>query len=148
MSDQGTASKNGELPKSILAHRPGTIRISLAPNDSAPTRARRALEEIGGDLDEGVRERSSVVISELVTNCIKHAGLSELEQIEVEIAVRPDLVRVGVTDPGDGFEIVAQRPGEEDGSGGWGLWLIERMTDRWGVDFSHNTNIWAEIDRS
>src|SRR5204862_3953150 len=96
--------------------------------------------------DPGVCERGSVVLSELVTNAIKHGGLTPLQRIEVEVSVRPDLMRMEVTDPGGGFEIAALTPGRADGSGGWGLWLVDPMTDRWGVDFRHSTNVWCEFD--
>jgi anti-sigma regulatory factor (Ser/Thr protein kinase) len=147
MPDLGSASSNGNHARGILFGRPGSFRLSLTPNDTAPTRARRALSELGGDLDPELRERGAVVLSELVTNSFKHGGLTGSQRIDVEVSMRPELVRMEVMDPGKGFEIVALRRGHVDGSGGWGFWLIEEMADRWGVDFGHSTNVWCEFDR-
>jgi anti-sigma regulatory factor (Ser/Thr protein kinase) len=148
MPDQARARQDGDRRAATLFGRPGSFRLSLAPDSLAPKRARSALTELDVGLDPAVRERSSVVLSELITNCIKHAGLGGSERIDVEFSIRPELVRLEVTDPGDGFEIVALEPGRDDGTGGWGFWLIEQMTDRWGVDFSHSTNVWCEFDRA
>jgi anti-sigma regulatory factor (Ser/Thr protein kinase) len=146
MPEETITSNNGHRPEGILLGRPGSFRVSLVPDDSAPTRARRALTEFAGELDPEVRERTALVVSELVTNSYKHAGLGESQRIDVEVSVRSEFVRMEVTDPGSGFDIVALRPGTLDGSGGWGLWLIDQMADRWGVDFSHSTCVWCEFD--
>jgi anti-sigma regulatory factor (Ser/Thr protein kinase) len=148
MPDQGSASNNGHRSAGILFGRPGSFRLALSPNDSAPARARRALAELGGDLDPELRERSAVVLSELVTNSFKHGGLSESQRIHVEVSLRPELIRMQVMDPGKGFDTVALRRGHVDRTGGWGFWLIDEMSDRWGVDCSHSTNIWCEFDRA
>jgi hypothetical protein len=31
---------------------------------------------------------------------------------------------------------------------GRGLWIVEQLTDRWGVDLSHSTRVWCEFDLS
>lgn len=124
------------------------FRVSLAPSPSAPREARRALADMRAHVDEDLAERSDLVVSELVTNSLRHAGLSESERIELQVSVRPALVRIEVTDSGNGFEPVAIRPGRENDAGGWGLWMIDQMTDRWGVDFSHSTHVWCEFDRA
>jgi serine/threonine-protein kinase RsbW len=146
MPDEHTPGLNGDLRRGALFGRPGSFQVSLVPEEGAPKRARMVLAELGGDIDAGVCERGSVVLSELVTNALKHGGLTPLQRINVEVSVRPDLVRMEVTDPGSGFEIAALTPGRADGSGGWGLWLVDEMTDRWGVDFRHSTNVWCEFD--
>jgi anti-sigma regulatory factor (Ser/Thr protein kinase) len=128
---------------------PDSFRLSLVPSRTAPTEARRALEGISTRLDHDLSERAGLVISELVTNSLKHADLSEPQRIELSVSVRPEFVRIDVTDPGDGFEPVALRPGDdENGVGGWGLWVVDQLTDRWGVDFSHSTHVWCEFDRA
>jgi len=30
---------------------------------------------------------------------------------------------------------------------GWGLFLVDRMADRWGVDRSEGTRVWFELER-
>jgi anti-sigma regulatory factor (Ser/Thr protein kinase) len=125
-----------------------SFRLSLVPSSAAPTEARRALEGLDDDLEQDLSERAGLVISELVTNSLKHAGLSEAQRIELSVSVRPELLRIEVTDPGDGFDPAALRPGVESGVGGWGLLVVEQIADRWGVDFSHSTLVWCEFDRA
>jgi anti-sigma regulatory factor (Ser/Thr protein kinase) len=146
MPDKSSRGLNGDNRHGALSSRPGSLRLSLAPEEGAPKRARMVLAELGADVDPGVCERGAIVLSELVTNAIKHGGLTQLQRIDVEVSVRPNVVRMEVTDPGSGFEIAALTPGGADGSGGWGLWLVDEMTDRWGVDFEHSTHIWCEFD--
>jgi len=127
---------------------PASFRLSLAAYPGAPREARRALEGLGSDLDKDLAERVDLVVSELVTNSLKYADLSESERIELSVSLRPALLRIEVTDQGDGFEPQALRPGRENEVGGWGLWVVDQMADRWGVDFSHSTNVWCEFDRA
>ncbi len=44
----------------------------------------------------------------------------------------PDCLRVEVADSGKGFEKVV-KPTTPDQLGGWGLQIVDRLTDRWGV---------------
>jgi anti-sigma regulatory factor (Ser/Thr protein kinase) len=56
------------------------------------------------------------------------------------------MLRVEVTDPGPGFdpEMDEPTPGQ---AGGWGLFLTERLADRWGVDRADGlTTVWMEMD--
>ena len=59
-----------------------------------------------------------------------------------------DALRVEVTDQGAGFEPTVLRPDPGERPGGWGLWLVDQLTDRWGVDFSHSTRVWCEFERT
>src|SRR5207245_2733634 len=52
-------------------------------------------------------------------------------------------VRVEVSDPGPGFQ--PRTAGPEPG--GFGLMLVERLADRWGVDPGGRSRVWFEIDR-
>jgi anti-sigma regulatory factor (Ser/Thr protein kinase) len=55
-------------------------------------------------------------------------------------------LRVEVTDPGPGFEPHADLPARDE-TGGWGLFLTERLADRWGVEREGGlTTVWLEMD--
>jgi hypothetical protein len=57
-------------------------------------------------------------------------------------------LRSEVTDNGPGFDPeVVRLDSINAGSGGWGLWLVDRLTDRWGVDLSHSAHVWLKFDR-
>jgi serine/threonine-protein kinase RsbW len=121
---------------------------SFAPDVGASANARRALEGFSGKLDDDLMERSTLVITEVVTNSVVHAGLTASQPIDLNIVLLPDMLRVEVTDQGEGFEPPTGRPDPSQRSGGWGLWLVDQLTDRWGVDFSHSTRVWCEFDRT
>jgi integral membrane sensor domain MASE1/anti-sigma regulatory factor (Ser/Thr protein kinase) len=124
----------------------GSIAVELEPGRESPATARAALSPLEGVLQTRPYRDLRLLVSELVTNCVRHArlGPSELIRLQVERAER--LVRVEVTDPGDGFEadLPDPVPGEP---GGWGLFLTERLADRWGVDSAGgSTTVWFEMD--
>ena len=118
------------------------LQVRLPASRKAPSLARNALLGLNGELD-GVREPVTLLVSELVTNSVRHAGLQPDDRIELEVAADPSSVRVEVSDPGPGFtmEEVPDLPGPE---GGFGLNLVRRIADRWGTVGSC---VWFEIER-
>jgi anti-sigma regulatory factor (Ser/Thr protein kinase) len=54
-------------------------------------------------------------------------------------------VRVEVADPGAGFE-PQPRDDEMNRPGGWGLYLVDRIADRWGVVRNRMNRVWFELD--
>jgi anti-sigma regulatory factor (Ser/Thr protein kinase) len=84
-----------------------------------------------------------LLVSELVTNSVKHAGAGPGEPIDLELRASADKVRVEVGDPGPGFEPTMAR----SEPGGFGLLLVARLADRWGVERDPRTCVWFEIDR-
>ena len=55
-------------------------------------------------------------------------------------------VRVEVGDPGEGFEPPSHQPTDLAEEGGWGLYLVDRLADRWGVSKDRGTMVWLEMD--
>ena len=88
-----------------------------------------------------------LLTSELVTNAVRHAQLKEGDPIGLEIDVDTDTVHVAVVDGGTGFDFgkLFEEPG--DPRGGWGLSIVDKVSDRWGVDASPPHSVWFEIDR-
>jgi anti-sigma regulatory factor (Ser/Thr protein kinase) len=64
----------------------------------------------------------------------------------LRVAVLPDLVRVEVSDRGAGFRPPTGPPPPRSASG-WGLYLVDQLADRWGIDTDGDTTAWFEIDR-
>ena len=84
-----------------------------------------------------------LVISEVVTNAVRHGGEGEML---VAVTPKDGYLCVQVTDTGDGF---APRPRAygPDEDGGFGLFLVERLTRRWGLTREDsNTRVWFEFD--
>jgi uncharacterized protein YjbJ (UPF0337 family) len=87
-------------------------------------------------------ERAELLVSEVVSNSVRHAGLDPDDRIEVQMQGSPSMLRVDVIDPGSGFEPATRRPGLH---GGWGVWLLDRLATRWGVERNGHTRVWFEI---
>jgi anti-sigma regulatory factor (Ser/Thr protein kinase) len=110
----------------------------------APSAARDILRPpLTETVERGMREHVLVMVSELVTNSVVHGGArNEKDHIELSLAWSPDRLRVEVLDHGPGFGASLADPERE---GGWGLQLVERMADRWGVIRTHATIVWFEM---
>lgn len=124
-----------------------TVDLELEGSPEAAAAARGALHDLVGCLSERRLRDVRLMVSELVTNAVRHAGLSDSDHIRLLVRLDPDAVHVEVHDPGRGFE---PRPPTPDParSSGWGLYLVDELSDRWGVDgATHGTRIWFEVDR-
>ncbi len=97
------------------------IEVRLAPEAEVVTTARHALDQLTDLLPPEKLEDVRLVVSELVTNSILHAGLSPDEQISLTLTVSAGSVRGRVCDPGAGFGMPAKLCPRSDLSGGWGL---------------------------
>jgi anti-sigma regulatory factor (Ser/Thr protein kinase) len=124
---------------------PGDAAVSLRlPRraESAST-ARRGVGRLAERLDRETLDDVRLLVTELVTNSVRHAGRGAV--VGLDVFVTQDNVRIEVSDAGRGF---APRPRTADQSaeGGWGLHLVERLADRWGVRQGGPTLVWLEID--
>ena len=113
--------------------------------DAVPT-ARRAIQELAPLLGVELLENVSLLVSELVTNSIRYAHTPTEAAVELRATVYPDRVRVEVADHGPGFEPQPRGPDQESRSG-LGLYLVDQLSDRWGVSRTDGTAAWFEIDR-
>lgn len=122
----------------------GTIEADLEPAPRSAARAREALTALRPKLDDDVYADIELVLTELVTNSVRHGRLAEGEAIQVRGAVNDGVLRVEVSDAGPGFEPGMPRPAG-DGTGGWGLVIADRLADRWGVRRDGTrTTVWLE----
>jgi len=88
----------------------------------------------------GLVAPASVIVSELVTNAVAHAGT----MATLRISLRPRFVTIAVKD-GSGAEPRRRRPAP---SGGRGLLLVEAMAHSWGwLPVDGGKVVWASLDR-
>jgi serine/threonine-protein kinase RsbW len=95
-------------------------------------------------LDRRAFDETVLLVSELVTNSVRHARLSNEEAIDLHVRVDPRWIRVEVTDAGPGFEPFQRGPAR-DLESGWGLTLLRHLAARWGVRSDRGTTVWFEI---
>lgn len=122
------------------------VALRLRAEPAAIPEARRSVERLVGAVEETVLEDLRLLVSEVVTNSVRHAGLAETDRIELRISVDRERVRVEVHDDGPGFD----RPTEPVSmfkESGWGLYLVDRLADRWGIVTGDGTTVWFELAR-
>jgi anti-sigma regulatory factor (Ser/Thr protein kinase) len=118
-----------------------TYSLEFPRTLEAPAQARDALDQLDPSLPEHVLPDLRLLISELITNGVKYGGQGP---VRMEITNDPDRIRAEIIDQGVGFTPV-ERDGDLSRVGGWGLHLVEELTDRWGT-FEGSTHVWFEID--
>jgi anti-sigma regulatory factor (Ser/Thr protein kinase) len=125
------------------------MSFELAGGPYAVTASRLALAGLEDRLDQNVLFDIRLLVSELVTNCVKHARTGPEESIVLAVDIGDTRVRVTVSDDGPGFEPPSTPPTEEaaESGSGWGLFLVDQLADEWGVERAGGASVWFELNR-
>ena len=85
-------------------------------------------------------------MSELVTNCVQHAGLGIDDVVRVGAVAGDRVLRLEVGNPGCSGTIAVREPDLERGDG-YGLYLVDALAHSWGVsrDGDGDTLVWVEL---
>ena len=125
------------------------LELDLDPGPAAAAMARSSLDRLRGHMQDSVLDVIRLLVTELVTNSVRHGrNGSEPSPVRLEIDVFTNAVRVEVADHGEGFDLDEPPRPHEDRPGGWGLCLVDRLSDRWGVERRDGTCVWFELERS
>lgn len=119
------------------------LELRLRADPQSPAEARKTLEALRVSLDDDVVDDAALLVSEIVSNSVRHAGLCATDAIEVRIRGSRSMLHVDVIDPGPGFEL--ERTPSRSRDGGWGLWLLDRLATRWGVERGDTTRVWFDL---
>ena len=123
----------------------GSYALELEGTPGAALAARRALLARQSALPDTVRDDVLLLMTELVTNAVRHADAAPDRMVRLEVRQQRGAVRVSVCDEGPGFEPEATSS-SPDGAGGWGLVLVDRIADRWAVTrTATGACVWFEI---
>jgi anti-sigma regulatory factor (Ser/Thr protein kinase) len=121
------------------------IQVQLDVGSTAAAEARAAVGALDGRADPDVLDDVRLLLSEVVTNAVRHSGAPSGAKIGLAVAVTAGRVRAEVTDGGRGFEPTPRDKSQLE-AGGWGLHLVDRLADRWGVDRGRSVRVWFEIE--
>ncbi len=133
------------------------LKLTLPASAEAPQLARRSLDTFEKSVDGDRLYELRLLVTELVTNSVRHAGLGPSDSIGFEVAVTSDRTRIEVSDRGHGFEARSAwtvREGDDSADdpvlatrgSGWGFHLVEQLSDRWGISRQGGTRVWFEVD--
>jgi anti-sigma regulatory factor (Ser/Thr protein kinase) len=121
------------MPPYEAPHGLGRLQLQLLPDPGAPVAARRALRALplGGRAEDVL-----LLVSELVTNAVVHAGSDE--PIELTAECGGGSVRIEVRDHGHGFPYTPPREG-------YGMQMLAAASDRWGIEHDDGACVWFEL---
>ena len=119
-----------------------------AADETAPGRARRAVaERLGSALDSDDRDDTLLLVSELVSNAVRHAECKDGEAaVHINLGLGDRSACIEVCDRGAGFTPPSEAP-RYAGGGGLGLVLVERIAKSWGVRTARGACVWFELPR-
>jgi anti-sigma regulatory factor (Ser/Thr protein kinase) len=111
---------------------PRRLDASVRATRKAAWQARRALRRLA--LPGPLADHAELLVSELVTNSVRHGGLSPDEVIRITADWSGTRLKVTVRAgrsalPPAASGSVRPTPGAESG---WGLYLVETLASRWG----------------
>jgi anti-sigma regulatory factor (Ser/Thr protein kinase) len=118
------------------------IHEQLPKVPASAARARRLLARLEGRVDPLVLANAQLLVTELVANAVEHVERDG--EIEVEVSMQRGRLRIGVSDPGPGFEPHPRRPDSPTDSG-WGLHFVDQLADRWAVELDRQSEVWFEM---
>ena len=123
----------------------GNVHEALLPAvpDSVGEARRQVAERVSPGLTGRALDDLLLAVSEAVANAVQHGASDEAIRLSVESAGKQ--VRVSVTDSSPRFVHAPGHPSAEH-NGGWGLYLIETLASRWGIEREdRQTHVWFEI---
>ena len=140
------AANSSHLPgPGMLGNSFWTWEMSLPAAEQAPALARQATREVLASWRvTHLEETALLVVSELVTNAVRHAARGESVLIlRLEAAGISLRIEVHDADP------QRPQPGTPDGldESGYGFVIIDALASKWGVsETATGKAVWAELD--
>jgi anti-sigma regulatory factor (Ser/Thr protein kinase) len=122
------------------------MSLQVPGGAGAPGRARRLVGPRLGHVLPSTVSDAVLIVSELVTNSVRHAHVGSDEVVVVDVTTGQNHLRIAVTDPGSELE-PRLSPGQFNGPGGHGLRLVQQLSVAWGVahDTSGATQVWCDL---
>ena len=124
------------------------MRLGSGPDAAAE--ARHAIAELRADLDPPLMETLRLLVTELVSNSVRH---TDCDSLTLRVAVGKAAVLTEVADDAPGFDaaaaLEAKRAKVRDADAGWGLFLVQRLARDWGVtEDGRSKRVWFELGRA
>jgi len=118
--------------------------MCLGSGPEAAASARRAIAKLRSDLDPPLMETLRLLVTELVTNSVRHTAA---DSVTLSVAIGKSAVLTEVADTGRGFDPQCVKHSGDENTG-WGLFLVQRLADKWGVRHDGSSKrVWFELRR-
>ncbi len=123
------------------------LQLTLERTVQAPAMARAAVARRCDqlELDASLTQSLILLVSEVVSNAVRHSSGDPAAPIELSASFGERTIRVAVTDAGHGFTPRPRDPTRTHD--GYGLYLLEKVSSRWGVESEGDTKVWFELPR-
>lgn len=120
-----------------------TLEFSIRGGlDAAATARYRVADRFGAEVPQRAIEDVTLVISELVTNAVRHAGAGERDTIDVRVTKEGEALMIEVTDSEPGRQPALR---DDDRPGGMGLVVVSGLCRDWGTrEGGARKSVWAE----
>jgi anti-sigma regulatory factor (Ser/Thr protein kinase) len=128
----GAGGERTEARLALDVHAPGAARVVVA-------------NCLGDRVAASVFHDAQLLVSELVTNSVRHSGMPAGSEVIVSVDLTPGMMRLDVEDPGHAGAVAPRAPGT---GGGYGLNLVQALSERWGLErvAEGGTRVWAQLD--
>jgi anti-sigma regulatory factor (Ser/Thr protein kinase) len=108
----------------------GEVVIDLPDGLDAPRIARAFLAEHALELDDSVRQDAQLLVSEIVTNAVRHGR----PNITLRLTLHPPGIGVAVHDFGPGIPTAPTGEPDLTSEGGRGLFIVAALASEWGIE--------------
>jgi anti-sigma regulatory factor (Ser/Thr protein kinase) len=121
------------------------VFLPHAPSSVSEVRRRLAAELLASGVYEDIADDAAVIVSELISNALRHARPLPSGDIRVAWSRQGDLIKLAVSDGGAMTEPRRTRA-TLSSLGGRGLGIVETLADGWGVLHEDDgTTVWATL---
>ena len=125
-----------------------TLRLPRRPD--AAFAARQAVDALAAQLDEILLSDVRLLVTELIASRVQRPAGTAASWVELDMEMNNGHLRVELRDYGQRW-VFEPSPFtfEPESSSGWGLYLIDRLADRWALERGESSaRIWFELDIS
>src|SRR5689334_7831775 len=134
------ATKHFEQPDSAS----NEVELPLSAEMAAPGRARAFVRERRPTTDDDALDDITLIVSELVSNAVKHGE----PEILLRMRMDPLAIDISVLDHGSGGPPDQVTAPDATATSGRGLSIVDRLASEWGVvplDDGSGKTVWARL---
>jgi anti-sigma regulatory factor (Ser/Thr protein kinase) len=140
-------ARSSEMTSAGNSGRSLRVELELERSVDAPARARAEIAARCRELELGAPLCQSLIllVSAVVSHAVRHSAADTKAPVQLVATFGEQAIRVMVTDAGVGFTPRPRDPARADD--GYGLYLLEKVATRWGVESRGDTKVWFELPR-